>query len=115
MIRPASRSAVPSACVTIASTIRQGTVSGGSGESDFEEPLGRVASMLCKHREFLRELIASGGEIEVTVNFDLDVEILPPPAGGGEPKSKVFEIALYPDFIAAVASVPAALRLHLWR
>jgi hypothetical protein len=42
--------------------------------------------MLCKHREFLRQLIASGGEIDVTVNFDLDPEILHTPAGGGEPK-----------------------------
>ena len=93
----------------------EGTVARGVGQDDFENALRTVVSTLDRHKEFLGEFVASGGEVEITINFDLDRSVIPDSTGDDEPKSKIFELALYPEFLAALAGVPALLRVQGWQ
>lgn len=95
-------------------TAWHGTAEHGSGESDFNRALRKIAAILQLHRDFFTGFVSTGGEIEVTANFHLDSELLAS-AAGGETASKIFDMTLYPDFMAVVAAVPAALRVNLWR
>lgn len=88
----------------------------GSGHDNFDGALHAITVILEKHRAYFRELIASGGEVEIIGNFHMDPSLLSAanPDADSHTGSKVFEMALYPDFIAAVSTIPVALRIQIW-
>jgi hypothetical protein len=94
----------------------EGTLTQGAGEEDFHQALRGIIAMLKKQREFFRELVAGGGEIDVTGNFDLEPSVIPDAITDGEhrTRSKVFEMVLYPEFVAALCAIPAALQIRVW-
>jgi hypothetical protein len=94
----------------------EGTLTRGSGQDNFEGALRAITVILEKHRGYFRELIASGGEIEIAGNFHVDPSLLSAADldADSHTKSKVFELALYPDFIASISAIPVALRLQIW-
>jgi len=54
----------------------EGTLAQGSGQDNFDGALRAITVILEKHRGYFRELIASGGEIEITGNFHMDPSLL---------------------------------------
>jgi hypothetical protein len=93
-----------------------GTLTQGSGQETFDSVLRAIKVILEQHRGYFRELIASGGEIEITGNFHMDSSLLSAADLDADThtESKVFEMALYPDFIASLSAIPVALRLQIW-
>ena len=94
----------------------EGTLTQGSGQGDFDSALRAITVIFEKHRGYFRELIAGGCEIEITGNFHINPSLLS--ATDLDPdshtESKVFEMALFPDFIASLSAIPVALRLQIW-
>ena len=95
----------------------EGTLTQGSGQDNFDGALRAITVILEKHRGYFRELIGSGGEITITGNFHMDPSILSAADldADNQTESKVFEMELYPDFIASLSAIPVALRLQIWR
>jgi Domain of unknown function (DUF4279) len=94
----------------------EGTLTQGSGQGNFDSALRAVAATLENHQPYFRELIASGCEITITCNFHVDSSLLSAADldADSRTESKVFEMALYPEFIASVSAIPVALRLQVW-
>jgi hypothetical protein len=94
-----------------------GTLTQGSGQDNFDSALHTITVILEKHRGYFRHLIARGGAIEITGNFQIDASILSTADLDADRRteSKVLEMVLYPDFIVSLSAIPVALRLQIWR
>jgi hypothetical protein len=90
------------------------TVEHGSGVENFDLALRNIAVTLKRHDNFFKSLVDTGGEVEIAINFHAAPESVTS-CGGEETASQIFDLTLYPDFIAVVAAVPAALRISLWQ
>ena len=94
----------------------EGTLAQGSGPDNFDNALRAITVILEKHQAYFRELIASGGKMEITGNFHIDPSILSTADGDADShtESKLFEMALHPEFLASLSAIPLALRLQIW-
>jgi hypothetical protein len=74
----------------------------GSSKSSYERSLRKTCKLLLKYSPFFEEL-AGEGEIELTINHNIDWQ-----------HGLLLQISLYPEFLAAMAASHVGLRFQGW-
>jgi hypothetical protein len=92
------------------------SLSHGSEEKDFDTALRAIVALLNKRKDWCRQFIDSGGEIDITLIYRVDPSAVPASEGndGPQTRSLVFHAELYPEFIAALSAVGVGLRLQVF-
>ena len=85
-------------------------------EQAFEEGLNVIESTLTGQQQFCQDFIASGGEIEVTLNHKVHASLIPRESDSESAgtKTKLVELSLYPKFLQVLVVLDIGLRLQIW-
>lgn len=79
---------------------------------NFEDLLQSVVSVFMRSKDFWREFIESGGEIDLVLNGSVVKAERDPELPEFEPK--VFEVTLHPKFLEVLTIIPVAPKIQMW-
>jgi hypothetical protein len=87
-----------------------------ASEEDFESGLRMVEFTLTSRKQFCEQFVASGGEIELTLNHKIRPGLTPEEgeSAAADFGTKLAELTLYPAFLTLLSQLGVALRLQAW-
>jgi hypothetical protein len=88
----------------------------GSKDVKFSEALRTTVSTLTHHQRHFAEFTASGGEILITLNHFVQLSTATDFKDGEEDETsfKLFELDLYPEFMASSAATAITFKVCVW-
>ena len=70
---------------------------------------------LNRNRGYCETFVRTGGKIDMTLNGHVDASVAAGSGDENDPKSKVFEMTLHPDFLSLLNMFPLTFTIQMWK